>query len=627
MLLLFYNIAHIGDLFEIQQIILNIIYCNPDKNIKFYTNYNHFILNDISNNFLIPPDAYSLPEVHNFRQRLVNLFYENPLLNYRKVTLNDNTEFVIINTCLMRLHRFKHVHEMDPISFQESYIMQLDEIRETLGIDIKYTKLSIPKLLPYLPNTNIDLFLEWKRTNTQQTLFYFNYLPQSNQINPCKTMEDHEEVILHLTTINPNLIILVPTFSERIKGIRNVISCEESFNCVEVVSCENIYKLNKILIECDYSIHFDIGACMTYMNREFFSRKNKLYHIHNPTQDYFKTISSLLKQIGSIEQLYEIPCNTVQEIKDYFSTPLSQKLHRNQGYGSSFNNLYLFEDKIKKEAKNEYGITKIQKEILFYKYVQKNKCLPMPEFIESTNSSYTMQYLNNYKPLFTIFPSFTGEQKQNILRRIQNHLEHLHDSSTQIVSKTVYANYLQMEMIDKLVKRYDEVKQIIQEYSFIKTVNNIPIFSFENRLNLLCEKIKQFLSTKIYYFLNPIHGDCQFNNILFNEETGHIVFIDPRGYFGDSDVFGPIEYDLAKVKFALSGYDAFDARNVTGLDISGSNITLDIPTLVPSPLVKNDFISQLVVSIWMGNAHCFKDNKFKTAYSYFIAMYYASLYL
>jgi hypothetical protein len=54
---------------------------------------------------------------------------------------------------------------------------------------------------------------------------------------------------------------------------------------------------------------------------------------------------------------------------------------------------------------------------------------------------------------------------------------------------------------------------------------------------------------------------------------------------------------------------------------------LDIPTLIPEPLAQNDFISQLVVSIWMGNAHCFKQNKFKAVYSYFIAAYYASLYL
>jgi hypothetical protein len=183
-------------------------------------------------------------------------------------------------------------------------------------------------------------------------------------------------------------------------------------------------------------------------------------------------------------------------------------------------------------------------------------------------------------------------------------------------------------MIDKLVKRYDEVKDIVNEYSFIKSVNNVPIRTFQENVNLLQEAATKFIESRNQYIFTPIHGDCQFNNILYNEQTQDILFIDPRGYFGDHD-FGPPEYDLAKVKFALSGYDAFDAKNVTNLTIHKNNIMLDIPTLIPEPLAKekDDFISQLVVSIWMGNAHCFKENKFKTAYSYFIAAYYASLHL
>ena len=39
------------------------------------------------------------------------------------------------------------------------------------------------------------------------------------------------------------------------------------------------------------------------------------------------------------------------------------KLERQQGYGSLFNNLYLLDDKIKKEAKTPYGQAKIKKEI------------------------------------------------------------------------------------------------------------------------------------------------------------------------------------------------------------------------------------------------------------------------
>jgi len=304
-------------------------------------------------------------------------------------------------------------------------------------------------------------------------------------------------------------------------------------------------------------------------------------------------------------------------------------LQRNQGYGSSFNNLYLLEDKIKKEAKTSYGITKIKKEIFFYKFIQKHKCLPMPAFLEDLGIAYTMKYLPDYKPLFQVFPYFSENKKADILQQIDTNLQRLHKTEIQIIPREIYQNAIYAEMIDKLEKRYDEIKDILSEYSFIKSVNGTPIRTFLENLALLQKAATKFIDSRTQYIFTPIHGDCQFNNILYNEHTHDIIFIDPRGYFGDHDLYGPPEYDLAKVKFALTGYDAFDAKDITELTIQNDNIVLDILPLIPEPLAKarDDFISQLVVSIWMGNAHCFKENKYKTAYSYFMAAYYASLYL
>ena len=53
MIYLFYHIGHIGDTFHTQRIIQNIIHCNPDKQILFYTSNNQYIQNDISNNMLV----------------------------------------------------------------------------------------------------------------------------------------------------------------------------------------------------------------------------------------------------------------------------------------------------------------------------------------------------------------------------------------------------------------------------------------------------------------------------------------------------------------------------------------------------------------------------------------------
>ena len=39
------------------------------------------------------------------------------------------------------------------------------------------------------------------------------------------------------------------------------------------------------------------------------------------------------------------------------------------GYGSAFNNLYITPTTVKKQYKNEYGKAKLEKEILFYRYL------------------------------------------------------------------------------------------------------------------------------------------------------------------------------------------------------------------------------------------------------------------
>lgn len=300
-------------------------------------------------------------------------------------------------------------------------------------------------------------------------------------------------------------------------------------------------------------------------------------------------------------------------------------MERKQGYGLSFNKLFISGDLLVKQAKNNYGVEKIKKEILFYKYIQKHKCLPMPDFIEYDETSYTMKYLKYYRPLFEFFPAFSLEKKNSILEQINTYLSNLHKTEIKIITKEVYTSLLYSEMIHKLQQRYHEIKDIMNEFSYIKTVNNIPILGFEENINILKQKMEKFIETKTNYVLCPIHGDCQFNNILYKNDE--LVFIDPRGYYGNYDLFGIVEYDLAKVKFALSGYGEFDNREITSLSINERDITINIFELMPNCMTKNDFVTELVISIWMGNAHCFKENKYKTAYSYFIAAYYASLYL
>ena len=131
------------------------------------------------------------------------------------------------------------------------------------------------------------------------------------------------------------------------------------------------------------------------------------------------------------------------------------------------------------------------------------------------------------------------------------------------------------------------------------------------------------------YNISIIHGDCQFNNILYNPTNDDFVFIDPRGYFGNLDLYGIPEYDFAKIKFALSGYDIFDNMEIDSLQIVDDNLILPAINIVNNDNLfkKDDIISILTISVWLGNAHCFKNNIPKAIFSFYYALYLASLYL
>ena len=296
------------------------------------------------------------------------------------------------------------------------------------------------------------------------------------------------------------------------------------------------------------------------------------------------------------------------------------------GYGSSFNNLYINGDIIKKESKNDYGKFKIQKEIIFYKYLLQNQIqLSIPDIYEFGDNFYIMKYYKNYIPLFKVFSSFSFETKISVLNKIYDSLYNLHTCSKQIISKEEYKKNLEMETKTKILTRYEELN-FTSDFKFIKRVNNVVLKSFEEIIELIENKICKYVESMTEFNQCVIHGDCQFNNILYNMDNGDIKFIDPRGYFGKNDLYGIAEYDLAKIRFALSGYDIFDNMEITQLEIQDDNLILP-NILLLNNFFDKDFITVLTISIWLGNAHCFKNNIPKAIFSLYYALYLGTLYL
>ena len=127
---------------------------------------------------------------------------------------------------------------------------------------------------------------------------------------------------------------------------------------------------------------------------------------------------------------------------------------------------------------------------------------------------------------------------------------------------------------------------------------------------------------------NLIHGDIHLGNILIDSKD-ELYFIDPRGYFGETKLFGIFEYDFAKLMFGLSGYSFFDEMIIDKINVINSNIEIDFIKEYEYIFTENIFdeITKLFcLSIWLGNNSCFIDVN-KKMISIMIAYYYCEKYL
>ena len=79
------------------------------------------------------------------------------------------------------------------------------------------------------------------------------------------------------------------------------------------------------------------------------------------------------------------------------------------------------------------------------------------------------------------------------------------------------------------------------------------IFYHQEELESL---VMQYLPTSF----KMIHGDCTFSNIMLKNDSIPML-IDPRGYFGTTELYGDEAYDWVKLYYSLfSNYDQFNLK-------------------------------------------------------------------
>lgn len=503
------------------------------------------------------------------------------------------------------------------------------------GIRLYPLTIHIPKILVNLHNENIltKIVNYWKRycknfiiiTNPEYVDFINFYCNEYSDINfIIRTIEinneensyaikqvltdlDNKSILLTWCDVFPSQEIDETIFNSNVIFVNNFYNYKSRY-----IADESSQILEKV---SDYADGNVIGI--------YFIKNYKQLQNENDKQDFcdcfkqnygeFKTYNIEVIDIGDKEKLHSYFQEQVKQFKTRF-----------------FNSITFYDtNTLKKESTCSYGDEIIKNEILFYKYIRDNNLsYPFPMFTQVSDTSFLIKYIRTPNFFTNISKSFDTRSIFDLLRFVKNTYDY---SPIKEVTFDEALSDLEKETVVKMNVRYKGVESLLKPFEYIKFCNYIQIDSFETLHKRLQGKIKTLLS-KVNTSYKVIHGDLNLSNIFC---TDPFTFIDPRGYYGNSKIFGLPYYDYAKIYFSLLGFDSFNNETDYFFNIQEDNIIPNIqPTLKELPLFKNLFsddeyelIICIAVSIWLGLPYYVKDNISKVVGSYFYARYIATTYL
>ena len=391
------------------------------------------------------------------------------------------------------------------------------------------------------------------------------------------------------------------------------------------------YKLNdnNEIINCNSTSDGNIIGIYYFQNYKKFTLDDNC--INNDIVSYLNNIGQIFNyKLDSI-----IDYGDEDKILDIFK-------NSNKSYNFNcryFNNIEIIENnKLFKKGINDKGKEIIKYEKNWYEYINNlnnNEITDiLPKIYNIYEYGFIMEYKINYIPVYKylIDNENNTDIKIKVLNNIIKKLDKIHQIEKIEVSKLVFFNNLKKEIYDKIIERRNIILDLINHFNIIETVNNVKIDTFENILNKCKNIILTYYETIEEYQYSIILGDCQFSNILIDPSNNdNIVFIDPRGYYGNSMIHGPSDYDYAKILYGISGFDNFnfDHFNLKNIDLENKSIQFNIDGIYYDKKFINHYFNKVhkayLVVIWLSLAEYNKNNIWKCLASYYYGLYLGTL--
>ena len=325
------------------------------------------------------------------------------------------------------------------------------------------------------------------------------------------------------------------------------------------------------------------------------------------------------------------------EIKDLIDIGDYKKLYDYLYFNKSniyksryFNNISDVSKKyLLKESTCEYGNIIINNEMNFYKY-HNNKLNIIPKISNFYVNSFIINKIIG-KNAIDVFNNKKIEEQIEYLEYIFNKLNLIHSQCNFKVDENILIDDIDIEFNSKILNRINNIELLLENFKFIKNVNGIKIIHNHNYIiNNLYLKIKNFYEKKINYYYT-IHGDPHLSNII-NDISNNLFFIDPRGYFGKTKLFGLKEYDYSKILYSISGFDEINTNENHYFIIENDNINVNITNNITNKHLtffdsyNKEILIDMVILHWFGLTDYSKNNLHKCISSYYYGIYLYHLY-
>ena len=227
-----------------------------------------------------------------------------------------------------------------------------------------------------------------------------------------------------------------------------------------------------------------------------------------------------------------------------------------------FNKMPVNGDVLTKEPVDEQGRGLAKRESAWYERAKAFHIIGIPRIYQTT--PLRMEYIKGRNIYEYEKGAINRSSKLRIMTSLINMLEKLHSSS----SIPADAFSLKEAYFNKTMQRLSKIEYLVpfarERYIVVNGRKCRNVYFYRNEL----ERALDLLKADSFSF---IHGDCTFSNLMIRD-NGEPVLIDPRGYFGFTELYGDERYDWAKLYYSIVGnYDRFNLKKFS-LDIGGHSV-------------------------------------------------------